>query len=101
MQILDFATVVILAFAFMLFMAGVFTAYFGSGRSRTMGFIMLLAGLVIGVLWVFLCHGFGTTPLIEGVDVWNIFWDAFINLIGVLIGAIVAVAIFLVAVLKS
>jgi len=101
MQILDFATVVILAFAFMLFMAGVFTAYFGSGRSRTLGFIMLISGLVIGVLWVFLCHGFGTTPIIEGVDVWNIFWDAFINLIGVLIGAIVAVAIFLVAVLKS
>ena len=101
MQVLDFVTVVILAFAIMMVMAGVFTAYFGSGKSRTMGIIMLIVGIAVGILWVFLCNGFGSTPIIEGVDIWNIFYNALIDLIGVLIGAIVAVAIFLVAVLKS
>lgn len=101
MQVLDFVTVIILAFAAMLVLAGLFTAYFGNGKSRTMGFLMLFGGIIIGVLWVFLCHGFGSDPIIEGVDVWNVFLDAVINLAGALIGVIVAVAIFLVAVLKS
>lgn len=101
MQVLDFVSVIILAFAAVMFMAGVFTAYFGNGKSRTAGFLMLIAGIAVGVLWVFLCHGFGTEPIISGVDIWNVFWSAFVDLIGVLIGAIVAVAIFLIAVLKS
>ena len=101
MQILDFVTVIILAFAAVMFLAGVFTAYFGSGKSRTAGILMLIAGIAVGVLWVFLCHGFGTDPVIDGVDVWNVFWGAFVDLVGVVIGAVIAVAIFLVAVLKT
>ena len=101
MQVLDFVTVIILAFAAMLVLAGLFTAYFGNGKSRTMGFLMLIGGIVVGVLWVFLCHGFGSDPIIDNVDVWEVFWSAFVDMIGVLIGAIIAVAIFLVAVLKS
>ena len=101
MQILDFATVVILSFAVVMVMAGLFTAYFGTGKSRTAGIIMLVVGIVVGVLWVFLCHGFGSEPIIEGVDVWEVCWSALVDLAGALIGAIVAVSIFLVAVLKS
>ncbi len=101
MQVLDFLTVVILAFSIVMVMAGLFTAYFGTGKSRTAGIIMLVVGIVVGVLWVFLCHGFGSDPIIDNVDVWEVFWSAFVDMIGVLIGAIIAVAIFLVAVLKS
>ena len=101
MEILGFVTVVILAFAIMMVLAGLFTAYFGSGKSRTAGFIMLVVGIAVGVLWVFLCNGFGSDPIIDGVDVWNVVLSALIDLIGVLIGTIVAVAIFLVAGLKS
>ena len=99
--ILDFVTVIILAFAIVMVFAGIFTAYFGSGKSRTAGCIMLIAGIAVGVLWVFLCNGFGSTPVIKDVDVWGTFVNAFVDLIGVMIGAIAAVAIFLVAVLKS
>ena len=101
MQVLDFLTVVILAFSIVMVMAGLFTAYFGTGKSRTAGIIMLVVGIVVGILWVFLCHGFGSDPIIDNVDVWEVFWSAFVDMIGVLIGAIIAVAIFLVAVLKS
>ena len=101
MQVLDFLTVVILAFSIVMVMAGLFTAYFGTGKSRTAGIIMLVVGIVVGILWVCLCHGFGSDPIIDNVDVWEVFWSAFVDMIGVLIGVIVAVAIFLVAVLKS
>ena len=101
MEILNFVTVIILAFAIVMVMAGLFTAYFGSGKSRTSGIIMLIAGIAVGVLWVFLCNGFGMDPIIENVDVWNVFFSAFIDMVGVLIGAIAAVAIFLFAILKT
>ena len=101
MEILDFVTVVILAFAIMMILAGLFTSYFGSGKSRTAGFIMLVVGIAVGVLWVFLCGGFGTDDSIIDVKIWEVFLNAFIDLVGVLIGVIAAVAIFLVAVLKS
>lgn len=98
---MDFITVVILAFSIVLVMAGIFTAYFGSGKSRTLGILMLIGGVVVAVLWIFLCNGFGTEPIIKDVNAWAVFVNAAIDLIGVFIGAIAAVAIFLVAVLKS
>ena len=101
MEILGFVTVVILAFAIMMVLAGLFTAYFGSGKSRTLGILMLIGGIAVAVLWVFLCNGFGMDPVIKDVNAWAVFVNAAIDLIGVLIGAIAAVAIFLVAVLKS
>ena len=101
MEILDFVTVIVFAFAIVMVLAGVFTAYFGSGKSRTSGIIMLVAGVAVGVLWAFLCNGFGMDPIIENVDVWNVFISAFIDMVGVLIGAIAAVAIFLFAILKT
>ena len=101
MQLLDFATVVILAFAIVMALAGIFTAYFGSGKSRMSGILMLVVGVVVGVVWVFLCHGFGSDPIIENVAVLDVFVSALIDLVGVLIGSIIAVAIFLFAILKS
>ena len=101
MQILDFVSVIILAFGAMMVLAGIFTAYFGSGKSRMSGIIMFIIGMVVGVLWVFLCHGFGSDPIISGVDIWEVFCNAIVDILGAFIGAVAAVAIFLVAVLKS
>ena len=101
MQIMDFVTVMILAFAIILALAGIFTAYFGTGKSRTAGIIMLIVGVAVGVLWVFLCNGFGSTPIIDNVDIGEVLCSALIDLVGFMIGAIAAIAIFLVAVLKS
>lgn len=100
-ELMNFITVIVLAFAIVMVMAGLFTAYFGSGKSRLSGIIMLIVGVAVGVVWVFLCNGFGSDPIIENVAVLDVFLDALIDLIGVLIGAIVAVIIFLVAILKS
>ena len=54
MEFMAFLTVVILAFALVMLLAGIFTAYFGTGKSRTIGFVLLLVGLVVGALWVYL-----------------------------------------------
>lgn len=102
MSLLDFVTVAILAFAITMLLAGLFTAYFGSGKSRVAGVLMIVTGIITGVIWVFLCNGlFGILPIIGGVAVWSVFYNALIDLIGILIGALIAVGIFFITVLKS
>lgn len=102
MSLLEFVTVAILAFAITMSLAGLFTAYFGSGKSRVAGVIMIVTGVIVGVIWVSLCSGlFGSSPIIENIDVLSIFYSAIINLMGTLIGALIAIGIFIAAILKS
>lgn len=96
MEWLDFLTVIILAFAIVMILAGIFTTWYGNGKSRIAGILMLIAGIVVGAVWIVLCQ-----QDIIHVDILNVFLEALINLVGVLIGAIVAIAIFLIAILKS
>jgi hypothetical protein len=93
----EFITIVILVFALFMVLAGAFTAYFGSGRSRAIGAALLIIGLVVGIIWVYLA---GFTDIIE-VTIADVIWNAFLNLLAAIIGALIAVGIFLVAIMKS
>lgn len=102
MSLLEFITVAILAFAITMLLAGSFTAYFGSGKSRVAGILMDVAGIIVGIVWIFLCSGlFGCSPVIEHIEVWNVFYESLISLISILIGALIAVGVFIIAILKS
>ena len=93
----EFITIVILVFALFMVLAGAFTAYFGSGRSRAIGAALLIIGLVVGIIWVYLA---GFTDVID-VTLADVIWNAFLNLLAAIIGALIAVGIFLVAIMKS
>lgn len=93
---MDFLTVTLVAFAIFMVLGGILTAWFGSGKSRIAGFLILIIGIVVGAVWIFLCCN-GTID----VNIGNVLLSALINFAAVLIGAIVAIAIFLVAILKS
>ena len=97
---MNFLTILIFVFAIVMFVAGVFTAYFGSGKSRTMGVALLGIGLIIGVVWAYLV-GWGPIDLFRDVPGWDVVYGAMLNLVAALIGAAVAIGIFLVAVMKS
>ena len=98
---MDFVTVMVLAFAIFLALAGVFTAWFGNGKSRIAGLIMIVVGVVVGIVWALLCGAFGVMDPVIDVAITDVFLDALINFLGVLVGALIAIGIFLVAVLKS
>ncbi len=100
MDIMSFLTLVVLAFALVMLVAGLFSAYFGSGKSRAYGGIMAVVGLIVGVVWVYLVGYSDISPFYE-VPAWDTIYNAVIDLIGIVIGALVAVGIFLVVVLKS
>jgi len=97
MELMDFLSIVVLVFALFMLLAGVFTAYFGSGKSRTVGVVLLAVGLLVGILWA---YAGGMSDMIA-VDLWGVVWNAFVNIIAAMIGALVAVGIFLVAIMKT
>lgn len=99
-DIMSFLTILIFVFAIVLIIAGVFSAYFGSGKSRTYGIIMLIVGLVVLVVWAYLV-GWSDIALFNEVQTLDIMIDALISFLAILLGALVAVGIFLVTVLKS
>lgn len=98
MDVLEFLTVLILVFALFMLLAGIFTAYFGSGKSRMIGVLLLVIGLVVGVLWAAL--SLGDNGAIN-VDLGNVIWNAFLYIVAGVLGALAAIGVFLVAIMKS
>jgi len=93
-----FLTVLILVFALFMLLAGIFTAYFGSGKSRMIGVALLVIGLVVGLLWVVM--SLDSVDIIK-VDLSKAIWDAFLYILAGVLGALAAIGVFLVAIMKS
>ena len=103
-----FVTIFIFSFALFLLITGAFTAYFGSGKSRKIGAGLLIAGLLIGILWVVIrilgyigpdsnaqiCYT--TAGWLSGVVI-----QAIVIVLAVIIGAGLAIGLFLLAIMKS
>ena len=98
MELLEFMTVLIMIFALFMLLAGIFTAYFGSGKSRMIGVVLLVIGLVVGILWGVMC--IDSVDVLD-VDLGKVIWDAFLYIVAGLIGALAAVGVFLLAIMKS
>ncbi len=101
MDLMDFLTVLVLTFGLFMILAGAFTAYFGSGKSRMIGAALLVIGLIVGIFWVYasMYGGPGWVKLSSSLG--SVIWDAFINIIAALIGALIAIGAFLLAIMKS
>ena len=98
MDLMSFLTVVVLVFALFMLLAGIFTAYFGSGKSRMIGVALLVIGLVVGIVWVVL--GMDSVGVLK-VDLSVVIWNAFLYIIAGVIGALIAIGVFLLAIMKS
>ena len=97
---MDFVSLVVVAFSIVMLLAGILSAVFGSGKAKGYGGVMAVVGVALLGIWIWLC-GFSDIQLFADVPLWDVFIDGIINLIGILIGALIAVGIFLVVVLKS
>jgi len=97
---MDFVSLVVIAFAVVMLLAGLLAAFFGSGKAKGYGGLMCVVGIALLGVWIWLC-GYSDIEMFRNVPLWDVFIDAIINLIGILIGALVAVVIFLAVVLKS
>jgi hypothetical protein len=94
-----FFSTLLLSFAIGLFLAGLFGAYFGQGRSRSVGFVltlvaMLLAGLFAALTWPIIP---GLAPIFNAQAV----GQALTAVVAAMLGSIVAVAVFVLVMMKS
>lgn len=101
MQLMEFLTILLMTLGLFLVLAGVFTAYFGSGKSRTIGVVLLVVGLLIGLIWVGLRLMDPTSTGLINISIAATIWIAFLYILAALIGALIAIGIFLLAIMKS
>ena len=99
-----FLFVLIMSFGIFSLLAGVFTAYFGAGKSRAIGGFLLVIGIVIILIWVYfgIMQDFPDDTIL-GIVHWDAAktLEAFLTVLGAIIGALVAVGVFLLAIMKS
>lgn len=93
----QFLLIFLLIFALFLILAGLFTAYFGSGKSRTIGVVLLVVGLLVGLGMAYYYH---LNPA-DNISLTTVVWETFLVILGAGLGALAAIAIFLVAIMKS
>ena len=90
-----FITLFILMFGLVLILAGAFTAYFGSGKSRAVGGILIAVGAIVSLAYLYYFRyqlGYFIAPFIINV---------LVILAAAAIGAIVAILVFLAAIMKT
>jgi len=97
-----FLSMLMLVFAVASIIAGIFTAYFGSGKSRAVGGILIVIGLIIFVLFLW---GAGLLSFMGAVPDFMNFYGAvtkgIVAVIGAVVGALIALGIFLLAIMKA
>ncbi|HUJ78617.1 MAG TPA: hypothetical protein VLX64_06380, partial [Thermoplasmata archaeon] len=96
-----FLIILLLVFGLFLILAGLFTAYFGSGKSRSIGVALLVVGLVVGLGSAYWYHAGIATPGSGVPALFDLIGQAFLVILAAAVGALIAIAIFLVAIMKS
>ena len=95
-----FSGILVLSFGLTILFCGMFTTYFGAGKSRKIGMGLTIVGLLTLFAWVTITFGvnvFGT------IDAWTADQMA-LGIAGVAAGALgglVALAMFLVAIMRA
>jgi len=99
----QFLSMLTLVFAIASIIAGIFTAYFGSGKSRAVGGILIIIGLLVFIIFLYganLLSGLMGTP--EGIlDFQGTVVQGVVAIIGAVVGAAIALGIFLLAIMKA
>lgn len=97
---MDFVSLIVMAFSIVLILAGLMAASFGAGKAKIYGGIMTVIGIALLGIWIWLCNC-SDIEIFNEIPLWDVFISGIINLIGIAVGAMIAVGIFLVVVLKS
>jgi hypothetical protein len=95
-----FILIFLMIFGLGLLVAGIFTVYFGSGKSRGIGAGLLIGGIVIALLVFMGAYLDIIWPVT--ISLWDdIIYQGLIFLGAAIIGGLAAVGMFLLAIMKS
>ncbi len=94
----QFVAVILALFAISLVILGILTAYFGSGKSRGVGGGLFVVGIVVGIITIMI--GKQYLHLQEGIFN-SLIVPTFFFVSASVIGVVIAVLIFLAAIMKT
>ncbi len=91
-------SMLLLIFAIGTIIAGIFTVYFGSGRSRAIGGILFIVGIIVALIF----YNYTTGDLWgEAAWSWTTVKAGIASIIGGIIGALIALGVFLAGIMKA
>lgn len=95
-----FLLVFMMIFGLGLLVAGIFTVYFGSGKSRGIGAGLLIGGIVLAILVFMMDYMNMVIP--SDMFLWDtVIFPGLVFLGAAIIGGLAAVGMFLLAIMKS
>lgn len=94
-----FVSILVLTFSLFLVITGAFTAYFGSGKSRKIGGGLLGGGFAFGIVWGWLGGIADIIPIPSGML--SLIVESIAVIAAAAIGALLAIGLFLLAIMKS
>jgi hypothetical protein len=99
----QFLSMLTLVFAIASIIAGIFTAYFGSGKSRAVGGILIVIGLLVFIIFMYGAGWLeGMIGVPEGILMFkNTILQGIVAILGAIVGAGIALGIFLMAIMKA
>ena len=97
----QFLSMLTLVFAIASIIAGLFTAYFGSGKSRLVGGILIVIGLIIFGLFLYGAGIIGSIGADSLLNFQGTIVQGVVAIIGAVVGAAIALGIFLLAIMKA
>jgi len=100
----QFLSMMVLVFGIASIIAGIFTAYFGSGKSRIVGGILIVIGALVFVIFMWgagWLEGIMGSPQVEMLQFQNLILQGVVAIIGAIVGAAIALGIFLMAIMKA
>ncbi|MFO8109683.1 MAG: hypothetical protein R6U17_04055 [Thermoplasmata archaeon] len=100
MIIIELLVILLLTLGLGLIFSGIFTAYFGRGKSRKVGISLMVLGLLIGIL-VVVAHQYEIGNIGQDYELMETVWNAIKVIIAFMIGGVIALGIFLVAIMKT
>lgn len=98
----DFYVILVVAFSIIAFFGGILMAYFGSGRSKVMGIVVTVIGVLAGLLWIY--KTYETLNIMDGGNgTWRevAMWHAISSVCGGIVGVVAGLGLFLIAIMKS
>lgn len=95
-----FSGILVLSFGLTLLLTGMFTSYFGAGKSRKIGLGLVIVGLLTLFVWTTVTFGI---TVFTTVDAWNAeqMGTGVAALVAGGLGTLVGLALFLVAVMRA
>jgi hypothetical protein len=94
-----FVSTVLLSFAVTLAVAGAFGAYYGKGRSRSIGFLVFLVAVLL--LGLFAAMTWDLLPGLMPIFAPTVVAQSLVAVVAALIGALLAVLAFIASVMRS